>query len=151
MPSAKRILLVEDSEGDIELLFSAVELQQLPCEITIVRDGAEALDFMTQRGRFAGQSNNPPALVLLDLKLPKIDGLEVLRRMKGDAVFKRVPIVILTSSREENDLLMSYDLGANAYVVKSMELSRFLDSIKRLVSFWLFVNEPPPLTRSSAP
>ena len=139
----KYILLVEDSENDIELTLSAFE-QRVANRVVVARDGAEALDYIYRRGAFAGRTTGNPVLVMLDLKLPKIDGLEVLRTIKGDPDFSIVPVVVLTSSREQSDLVESYRLGVNAYVVKPVEFERFIDAVKTLALFWLLVNEAPP-------
>src|SRR5688572_26096850 len=121
MSTMKRILLVEDSVRDAELILDALEPHQLADEVEHVRDGAEALDYLYRRGRFAGRADGQPVLMLLDLKLPKVDGLEVLRQIKGDAGLKIIPVVMMTSSRQEQDLIRSYELGVNAYVVKPMK------------------------------
>jgi CheY-like chemotaxis protein len=120
MTALKQILLVEDSVRDAELILDALEGNKLANEIVHVRDGAEALDYLYRRGPFAGRPDDQPALMLLDLKLPKVDGLEVLRQIKGDATLRMIPIVMMTSSRQEQDLVRSYELGVNAYVVKPM-------------------------------
>jgi len=144
MAEIKRILLAEDSEKDIELTMEALEEHHLANDLVVVRDGAEALDYLYHRGQFAGNTNSPPVLVLLDLKMPKVDGMEVLRQIKADPELKRIPVVMMTSSREERDLVLSYDLGVNAYVVKPVKFSEFLDSVKQLGVFWALINEPPP-------
>ena len=144
MPALKRILLVEDSEKDIELTLAALEECHLGNEVVVVRDGAEALDYLKHRGPFSGQDYGRPVVVLLDVKMPRIDGLEVLRRMRADPDLQRLPVVMLTSSREEQDLVSSYQLGANAYVVKPVDFQQFVDSVKRLGFFWGILNEPPP-------
>jgi CheY-like chemotaxis protein len=144
MAEIKRILLAEDSEKDIELTLEALEEHHLANDVVIVHDGEEALDYLHHRGRFAGEGNARPVLVLLDLKMPKVDGMEVLRQIKGDPELRRIPVVMMTSSREERDLVQSYDLGVNAYVVKPVKFSEFVDSVKQLGVFWALVNEPPP-------
>ena len=144
MADLKPILLVEDSTNDIELTLAALEENHLANEVVVVRDGAEALDYLYCRGIFKLRGKGNQAVVLLDLKLPKVDGLEVLRTIKGDADMKCVPVVMLTSSREEQDLARSYNLGVNAYVVKPVDFADFLKSIKELGLFWAVVNEPPP-------
>jgi CheY-like chemotaxis protein len=144
MEVLKRILLVEDSARDAELILDALGGPQLANEVVHVRDGAEALDYLYRRGTFADRSEGQPALILLDLKLPKVDGLEVLRQVKGDATLKLIPIVMMTSSREEQDLLHSYQLGVNAYVVKPMKFQDFIDAVKQVGAFWGVVNEVPP-------
>jgi two-component system response regulator len=140
----KRILLVEDSPRDAELILDALEANQLANEVVHVRDGADALEYLYRRGQFADRSDGQPALMLLDLKLPKVDGLEVLRQIKGDSALKMIPIVMMTSSREEQDLLTSYQFGANAYVVKPMEFQDFVEAVKQVGGFWAVVNEVPP-------
>jgi two-component system, response regulator len=144
MNPLKRILLVEDSSRDAELILDALGGHQLANEVVHVRDGAEALDYLYRRGEFAGRAQGQPALILLDLKLPKVDGLEVLRQIKGDSALKIVPIVMMTSSREEKDLLNSYQLGVNAYVVKPMKFNDFVDAVKQVGGFWALINEVPP-------
>ena len=144
MADLKPILLVEDSTNDIELTLAALEENHLANEVVVVRDGAEALDYLYSRGIFRLRGKGNPAVVLLDLKLPKVDGLEVLRTIKSDADMKCIPVVMLTSSREEQDLARSYNLGVNAYVVKPVDFADFLKSIRELGLFWAVVNEPPP-------
>jgi CheY-like chemotaxis protein len=144
MADLKPILLVEDSVNDIELTLAALEENHLANEVVVVRDGAEALDYLYRRGVFRLRADGNPAVVLLDLKLPKVDGLEVLKTIKEDPDMKCVPVVMLTSSREEQDLARSYHLGVNAYVVKPVDFTDFLKSIRELGLFWAVVNEPPP-------
>jgi two-component system response regulator len=144
MSLLKRILLVEDSPRDAEMTFNALEENNLANEVAHVRDGAEALDYLHRRGEFAGRPNGQPAVVLLDLKMPKVDGLEVLRQMKADPALKVIPVVVMTSSREEQDLLKSYQLGASAYVVKPVKFQDFIHAVKQLGLFWAVLNEPPP-------
>ena len=139
----KRILLVEDDPNDVELTLKGLDEYNLANEVVVARDGEEALDYLLHRGKFADRSNGNPVVVLLDLKLPKVDGLEVLRRMKSDESLKIVPVVILTSSREEKDMVEGYRLGTNAYVVKPVEFKHFVDAIKHLGAFWAILNEPP--------
>ncbi len=140
----KRILLAEDSVQDAELTLTALDEFHLADQVVIVRDGVEALDYLHQRGPFVRASDENPLVVILDLKMPKIDGLEVLKRMKSDPKLKCIPVVMLTSSREERDLIESYQLGVNAYVVKPVDFHQFLEAVKRLGIFWALVNEPPP-------
>ncbi len=146
MSDLKRILLVEDSPHDIELMLAALSENRLANEVVVVRDGEEALDYLFRRGIFQLRAEGNPAVVMLDLKLPKVDGLEVLEKIKSDASLRSVPVVMLTSSREERDLVTSYSLGVNAYVVKPVDFHEFVDAIKELGLFWAVVNEPPPGT-----
>jgi two-component system response regulator len=138
-----RILLVEDSVQDAEMALKALADYHLANEVLHLRDGAEALDFLHRRGEFADRTNGQPAVVLLDLKMPRVDGLEVLRQIKDDADLKMIPVVIMTSSREERDLLDSYRLGVNAYVVKPVKFPEFVDAVKQVGAFWAVLNEPP--------
>ena len=144
MPEFKRILLAEDNPQDVELTLTALEDHHLANEVVVVSDGVEALDYLYCRGKFKMRCDRHPAVILLDLKMPKMDGLEVLRIIKADAKLKTIPLVILTSSREEKDLVESYKLGVNAYVVKPVDIQQFMDAVKSLGSFWALVNEPPP-------
>jgi len=146
MAPLKRILLVEDNERDVELTLAALEEHNLANEVIIARDGAEALDYLHRRGSFADHANGVPVVVLLDLKMPKVDGLEVLRQMRGDDTLKHIPVVMITSSREEQDLVKSYQLGVNAYVVKPVDFQKFVESVKQIGFFWAIINEPPPGT-----
>ena len=140
----KRILLVEDNPNDAELTLEALAKHNLANDVTWVRDGAEALDYLYCREKFAGRECNEPVAIILDLKLPKVDGLEVLRTMKADERLKTIPVVVLTSSREERDLVESYKLGVNAYVVKPVDFSAFINAVRELGVFWALINEPPP-------
>ncbi len=140
----KPILLVEDNPKDVELSLVALGKTQLANEVIVVRDGAEALDYLRCAGDFAGRAQGNPAVVLLDLKLPKIDGLQVLEQIKSDPDLQAIPVVILTSSREEKDLLRSYKTGVNAYVVKPVSFKEFITAIQDLGVFWALLNEPPP-------
>ena len=144
MPPLKRILLAEDSEHDIELTLTALDEYNLANEVVVVRDGAEALDYLYHRGKYAGQAAEPPVVMMLDLKMPRVDGLEVLRQVKSDPELKRIPVVMVTSSREEQDLVRSYELGVNAYVVKPVDFQKFVESIKQIGFFWAVINEPAP-------
>jgi CheY-like chemotaxis protein len=144
MHELKRILLVEDSPNDVELILTALSENCLANEVVVVRDGEEALDYLYRKGVFKLRMEGNPVVVLLDLKLPKVDGLEVLAQIKSDPELKAVPVVVLTSSREEQDLLNSYNLGTNAYVVKPVNFHEFVDAIKELGLFWAVVNQPPP-------
>ena len=140
----KPILLVEDNPKDLELTLIALEKSQLANEVVIVRDGAEALDYLNIRGQYQNRPSGNPAVILLDLKLPKVDGLEVLRHIRENPQLLGLPVVMLTSSREEQDLLRSYELGVNAYVVKPVEFNEFVKAIAELGVFWAVLNEPPP-------
>jgi CheY-like chemotaxis protein len=144
MINLNRILLVDDSPRDTELALDALEAHHLSNEVVTLRDGAEALDFLYRRGPFAGRTDGHPAVVLLDLKMPKVDGTEVLRQIKSDPDLRMIPVVIMTSSREERDLLESYKLGVNAYVVKPVNFHEFVDAVKLIGGFWAVLNEPPP-------
>jgi CheY-like chemotaxis protein len=146
----KRILLVEDNPNDAELTLEALGEHNLANEVTWVHDGEEALDFIFCRGPFEDRTCNDLALILLDLKLPKVDGLEVLRVVKSDQRMKLIPVVILTSSREERDLVDSYKLGVNAYVVKPVDFKEFMNAVEELGVFWALVNEPPPASGKRA-
>lgn len=139
-----RILLVEDDPNDTELTMTALEEYHLSNEVVVTPDGAEALDYLYQRGKFQGRGNGNPAVMLLDLKLPKIDGLEVLKQIKSDDNLRMIPVVVLTSSREERDMVASYKLGVNAYVVKPVDFHEFVNAIKELGVFWAIINEAPP-------
>lgn len=143
--NGKTILLAEDSTNDVELTLAALGEHHLANEVIVVRDGAEALDYLHRRGAHAARTAENPVLVLLDIKMPKVDGLEVLRQMKSDPVLKLIPVVALTSSREERDILEGYRLGINAYVVKPVAFERFVEIVKDLSLFWLLINEPPPI------
>ena len=140
----KPILLVEDDPRDLELTLLALERSQLANEVVVVRDGAQALEYLQQEGEFASRPDGNPAVVLLDLKLPKVTGLEVLEVVRSTPSLKSIPVVMLTSSHEETDLLRSYELGVNAYVVKPVDFKQFVQAISDLGVFWAVVNEPPP-------
>ena len=144
MAQVGEILLVEDDPHDVELTLTALTENQLTNEIVVVRDGAEALDYLLQRGAYASREAGNPAVILLDLKLPKVDGLEVLKRVKSDPDLKTIPVVMLTSSREERDLAESYDSGSNAYVVKPVGFGEFVEAVRELGLFWAVINQPPP-------
>jgi CheY-like chemotaxis protein len=143
MPSLKHILLVDDSPRDTELAIDALEKHNLANGVVALRDGAEALDYLNRRGDFAQRGGGQPAVILLDLKMPKVDGLEVLRQVKGDPMLKLIPVVVMTSSREEQDLVDSYKLGVNAYVVKPLNFHEFADAIRQLGAFWAVLNQLP--------
>ena len=140
----KRILLVDDSPHDTELALDALQQYRVANEVLTLRDGAEALDFLYRRGEFAGRTDADPAVILLDLKMPRVNGLEVLRQIKGDPKLKMIPVVMMTSSREEQDLVNSYSYGVNAYVVKPLSFHEFIDAIKVVGAFWAVLNEPAP-------
>jgi CheY-like chemotaxis protein len=144
MSAIKRILYAEDSPADVELTLAALGEHHLANEVVCVSDGAEAIDYLYRKGAYAGREAGNPAVVLLDLKMPRVDGLEVLRRIKEDPDLRHLPVVILTSSREERDLVESYRLGANAYVVKPVDFTQFVAAVKEVGMFWAVVNEPPP-------
>ncbi|QBQ55490.1 response regulator [Nitrosococcus wardiae] len=142
MNGLKRILLVDDSPRDTELALDALEAYRLSNEIVCLQDGAEALDYLYRRGRFSKCTDSQPAVVLLDLKMPKVDGLEVLHQIKGDPALKVIPVVVMTSSREEQDLIRSYQLGVNAFVVKPVKFQEFLEAVKQVGAFWAVLNQP---------
>lgn len=140
----KPILLVEDNPNDLELTLIALEKSHLANEVVVVRDGAEAIEYLECRGSFVTRTPGSPAVILLDLKLPKVDGLEVLRHIRQTDALKSTPVVMLTSSREERDLVRSYELGVNAFVVKPVDFNAFFEAIQDLGMFWAILNEPPP-------
>ena len=144
MNNLRRILLAEDDPRDVELMLQGLRSYRLANEGSVVNDGEQALDYLFRRGRFANRDPGLPALVLLDLKMPLVGGLEVLEQMRGDDELRRVPVVMMTSSREEADLVRAYHLGCNAYVVKPLDFKEFVDAVKALGLFWAVVNEPPP-------
>ena len=143
MSTNRKILLVEDDPMDVELSLTALSEYKIANCIDVARDGAEALDYLFRRGTFKTRDEQNPVLVILDLKLPKVSGLEVLRELKADPKLKMIPVVILTSSREEKDLIASYKLGVNAYVVKPVEFHKFIEAVKELGLFWMVMNEVP--------
>lgn len=138
------ILIAEDSPNDVEMVLAALEEHHLANSVVVVNDGEQALDYLYSRGNYKDRPPGNPIVVLLDLKMPKVDGLEVLNVLKKDEAFKMIPVVMLTSSREEQDLLKSYKLGVNAYVVKPVGFPQFIDAVKKLGVFWAMYNEPPP-------
>jgi DNA-binding response OmpR family regulator len=144
MSELGRILIVEDDPKDVELTLTALEEYNLANEVVVTRDGEEALDYLYCRGNFKMRTSDNPAVLLLDLKLPKVDGLEVLQQIKSNEKLKMIPVVVLTSSREERDMVASYKLGVNAYVVKPVDFHEFVNAIKELGIFWAVINEPPP-------
>jgi CheY-like chemotaxis protein len=144
MSGLSRILLVEDDPRDVELTLTALEEYNLANEVVVTRDGEQALNYLQCLGEFSGRSTDNPAVILLDLKLPKIDGLEVLQKIRSEERLKFIPVVVLTSSSEEKDKIKSYQLGVNAYVVKPVDFHEFVNAIKELGIFWAVINEPPP-------
>lgn len=140
----KPILLVEDNPKDLELTLLALEKSNLANEVVTVRDGKEALNYLFREGNYQNRTQGNPAVVLLDLKLPKVDGIQVLEKVKADPALQSIPVVMLTTSREEKDLLRSYQLGVNAYVVKPVAFKEFINAIQELGIFWAVLNEPPP-------
>ena len=147
MTKLKKILLAEDNLHDIDLTLHALSSHHLANQVDVVRDGAEALDYLYRRGQYASLPPEDPGLILLDNKMPKVDGLEVLQQIKSDDRLKTIPVVMLTSSREHGDLLKSYNLGVNAYVVKPVEFHEFVNAVRELGAFWGVINEPPPGSR----
>jgi DNA-binding response OmpR family regulator len=144
MNTLGRLLMVEDDPKDVELTMTALEEYNLANEVIVTHDGEEALDYLYCRGKFHDRSTDNPSVMLLDLKLPKVDGLEILKIVKSDDKLKLIPVVVLTSSREEKDMVTSYKLGVNAYVVKPVDFHEFVDAIKELGVFWAVINAPPP-------
>src|SRR3954447_15559275 len=144
MAKLGKMLLVEDDPHDVELTLTALAENRLTNEIVVVRDGAEALDYLYRRGEYGSREAGNPAVMLLDLNLPKVEGLEVLQRIKGDPDLRTLPVVMLSSSREEQDIARSYDLGTNAYVVKPVGFSDFVEAVRELGLFWAVINQPPP-------
>ena len=141
----KQILLAEDNENDVELTLHALKECRLSNKVTVVRDGAEALDYIYRRGKYSERGSGLPCVILLDIKMPKIDGLEVLKQIKSDPVLRHIPVVILTSSKEDSDRMRSYNQGANAFVIKPVDCQQFHDALKTLGVFWAIVNELPPI------
>jgi CheY-like chemotaxis protein len=144
MEILKRILLVEDDEKDIELTLDTLGENNLANETVVTRDGVEALDYLYRRGNFSNRPDGNPVVILLDLKMPKMDGLAVLKKLKADDKMKHIPVVILTSSRENSDLEECYKVGINAYVVKPVRFEEFVEAVRQIGVFWALVNEPPP-------
>ncbi len=150
MEKKRSILLVEDNPDDVELTLRALRQHNVSNEISVVRDGAEALDYLFATGAYADRDTSAmPAVVILDLKLPKVDGLEVLQRMRADERTKLVPVVILTSSKEEKDMVNGYKFGANSYVQKPVDFTQFIEAARQLGLYWLVINEPPPQLRGT--
>ena len=144
MTTLGRILIVEDDPNDVELTLTALTDYNLANEVVVTRDGQQALDYLYCRGEFNTRSIDNPAVILLDLKLPKVSGLEILQQIKSDERLKMIPVVVLTSSREEKDMMRSYSLGVNAYVAKPVDFHEFVNAVKELGVFWAVINEPPP-------
>ena len=144
MSTLGRILLVEDDPKDVELTLTALEDYNLANEVVVAPDGEEALDYLYCREKYRARASENPAVLLLDLKLPKVDGLEVLKQIKSDEKFRMIPVVVLTSSHEEKDMVASYKLGVNAYVVKPVDFHEFVNAIRELGVFWAVINQPPP-------
>ena len=144
MPTLGRILLVEDDPSDVELTLTALEDYKLANEVIVARDGQQALDYLRCQGEYSNRVNENPAVLLLDLKLPKVDGLEVLKEIRANERLKLIPVVVLTSSQEEKDMMRSYTLGVNAYVVKPVDFHEFINAVKELGVFWALINQPPP-------
>jgi len=138
------ILLAEDNPNDVELTIEALDRHNLANRVAVAHDGVEAMEYLRREGAFSEREPGDPAVVLLDIKMPRKDGLEVLREIRGDSALKRLPVVILTSSREEQDLITSYDLGVNAYVVKPVDFLSFIEAVAHLGVFWALINERPP-------
>lgn len=149
MNELKKILIAEDDKNDVELTLTALEEFNLANVVVVVNDGEEALDYLYCRGKYANRIKGNPAVIFLDIKMPKVTGLEVLKQIKSDDNLKMVPAVILTSSREERDLVEGYKLGANAYVVKPVDFEEFIRAVKQLGLFWAVINEPPPVSSIS--
>jgi CheY-like chemotaxis protein len=147
MSTLRPILLAEDNPNDVELTLTALQTLNLANEIAVVHNGSDVIDFLRSRNAFAGRPPVQPAVVLLDLKMPRVDGWDTLRQIRADAELRTVPIVILTSSREESDLVKGYELGANGYVVKPVDFEQFIAVVSQIGVFWAMINEPPPLSR----
>ena len=144
MSDLKRILLVEDDPKDVELTLTGLAEYNMANEVVVARDGEETLDYLHRRGNYQTRSNGNPAVMLLDLKLPKVNGFEVLQQVRGNENLKMIPVVVLTSSHEGRDHVQSYKLGVNAYVVKPVDFHQFVNAVKELGAFWGVINEPPP-------
>ena len=147
MDELKTILLAEDNPKDVELTLEAMAENRLANHIIVVKDGVEALEYLRCQGKYKLRKTGNPALILLDIKMPRMDGIEVLRNIRSDAKLKRLPVVVLTSSREENDLINTYELGVNAYVLKPVDFKQFIEAVKQIGSFWAVLNELPPERR----
>jgi CheY-like chemotaxis protein len=147
MSHLRPILLAEDNPNDVELTLTALHSLNLANDIVVVNDGAQVMDFLRRQGEFSNRPPLPPAVVMLDLKMPRVDGLEALQQIRADPELRILPIVILTSSREESDVVKGYSLGANAYVVKPVDFDQFISAVSQLGVFWGLINEPPPATQ----
>jgi len=145
----KKILLAEDSPKDVELTLEALSEHNLANHVIVVKDGVEAMEYLRCQGKYKLRKPGLPAVLLLDIKMPRMDGIEVLRTIRGDPALRRLPVVILTSSREERDLIVSYDLGVNAYVVKPVDFKDFIEAVKEIGVFWAVINELPPESMES--
>ena len=150
MSELKKIVLAEDDPHDAELTLVALARNNLANEVVVVRDGEEALDYLFCRGPYAGRSGGLPNVLVLDLKMPKVDGLEVLRQVRSSELLRRLPVIMLTSSREERDVVASYDLGVNAFVVKPVDFQQFVDAVSTIGLFWAILNQPPPAGGTSS-
>lgn len=144
MIELRTILFAEDNPKDVELTLEAMANNNLANQVIVVKDGVDALEYLQYKGKYKLRKKGNPCVILLDIKMPRMDGIEVLRRIRSDAVLKRIPVVILTSSREERDLIDTYDLGVNAYVVKPVDFRQFIVAVKQIGSFWAVINELPP-------
>ena len=142
-PELKRILIVDDSPKDVELVISALSQINLASDVIVAEDGEEALDCLYKRGKFINE-NDYPSVILLDIKMPKMAGLDVLKHIRADSQFRMIPVIMLTSSIDKNDMIESYKIGANSYVVKPYEINKFIDAIKILGQYWAVINQPPP-------
>lgn len=151
MNTLKRILLVEDNRHDVELTLNALNGHKLANEVAVARDGVVALEYLRRRGAFAQRPEGHPAVVLLDIKMPRLNGLEVLEQMRSDPALKLIPVVMLTSSREEPDLARAYQLGANSYIVKPVDFAQFVEAVRQVGAFWAVLNEAPPGTINPPP
>ena len=151
MNHTKHILFVDDSPRDTKLALAAFTEYKLANPVVTLEDGEEALDYLYRRGRFADRDKEQPAFIILDLKMPKVDGLEVLRQVKSDPVLRAIPVVIMTSSREEQDLVNGYEAGVNSYVVKPVKFQEFVEAVKRVGGYWAALNEPPPVRTDHGP
>ena len=139
----KKILIVDDSPKDVELTIASLADKNLANEVVVAEDGVEALDYLYKRGKFEGLDNGNPAVILLDIKMPRMDGIEVLKHIRSDSKFSSIPVIMVTSSREERDLVESYKLGANSYIVKPVDITQFMESIKALGQYWAIINQVP--------